>query len=98
MNRLISQGKRIKVFKKKEKKERNDNMLEQFPEAILEIFSKNTRQEVKSLVQVTHGMLNYHFISLRVKKGLYVQVASLVLCFFFSSSFFFNLFSHLDAF
>lgn len=58
----------------------NDNMLEQFPEAILQISFKNTRQEVKSLVQVTHGMLSYHFIPLRVKKGLSVQVASLVQC------------------
>lgn len=62
------------------KLEINDNMLEQFPEAILQIFSKNTRQEVKRLVQVTHGMLSYHFIPLRVKKGLSIQVASLGLC------------------
>lgn len=59
MNRLISKGKKIKV--KKIKWEINDNMLEQFPEAILQIFSKNTRQEVQSTVQVTYGMWSYHF-------------------------------------
>lgn len=37
MNRLIWEGKRIKL-KKKIKLEINDNMLEQFPEAILQIF------------------------------------------------------------
>lgn len=36
-------------------------MLEQFPEAILQISSKNTRQEVQSTAQVTYGMLSYHF-------------------------------------
>lgn len=56
---MISKGKKIKV--KKIKWEINDNMLEQFPEAILQIFSKNTRQEVQSAVQVTYGMSSYHF-------------------------------------
>lgn len=55
-------------------------MLEQFPEAILQIFSKNTRQEVKSLVKVTYGMFSYHFIPLRVEKRLSVQVVGLVQC------------------
>lgn len=41
-------------------------------------FSKNTRQEVKSLVQVTHGMSSYHFLPLRVEKKLYIRVASFV--------------------
>lgn len=59
MNRLISKGK--KNSKKKIKWEINDNMLEQFPEAILQIFSKNIRQEVQSTAQVTYGMLSYHF-------------------------------------
>lgn len=79
MNSLISKGKSRKA-RGGIKLEINDNMLEQFPEAILQIFSKNTRQEVKSLVQVTHGMLRYHFIPLRVKKGLSVQVATLLQC------------------
>lgn len=40
-------------------------------------FSKNTRQEVKSLVQVTHGMSSYHFLPLRVEEKLHIRVASL---------------------
>lgn len=60
MNRLISPRAK-KKSKKKIKWEINDNMLEQFPEAILQISSKNTRQEVQSTAQVTYGMLSYHF-------------------------------------
>lgn len=44
-------------------------MLEQFPEAILQIFSKNTRQEVQSTAQVTYGMLSYHFYTTQGEKG-----------------------------
>lgn len=44
-------------------------------------FSKNTRQEVKSLVQVTRGTLR--FLPLRVGKKLHIQVASLVACTFY---------------
>lgn len=49
-------------------------------------FSKNTRQEVKSLVQVTHGRWSYHFLPLRVEEKLHVWVASLVSADFLPSS------------
>ena len=54
-------------------------------------FSKNTRQEVKSLVQVTHGMLSYHFLPLRVEEKLHIRVASLEAHTFYPTlSFFFS--------
>lgn len=53
-------------------------------------FFKNSRQEVKSSVQVTHGMLSYHFPPLRVEKNLHVGMASLVGMYFLPSFLFFS--------
>lgn len=78
MNSLISKGKIEK--QKKKKKKLMITCWRSSQKHFYRFFSKNTRQEVKSLVQINYGMLNYHFVSLRVKKGPGVQVEGLVQC------------------